>query len=86
MERLIAADFNFIQQPGAEKGSTIPELGDLVSRIVNILLFVAGVAAIIVLAFFIARAVAGYVFTTATGTPGTSGGSLYDPSGGLPPS
>ena len=62
IEKALAADFNFITQPGNEDGGSA-NLPILVTNVVNILLFVAGAAAIIYLIY------SGILYISAAGNP-----------------
>lgn len=61
IDKARAADFNFITQPGTDE--TTVDLQAFVSNIITILLFVAGVAAIIYLIY------SGILYITAAGNP-----------------
>jgi hypothetical protein len=66
MNRLLAADFNFVQkgfQDVAGKTGDNPDLTKLVGNVINILLFVAGALAIIYLIY------SGILYITAAGNP-----------------
>lgn len=64
IERVLAADFNFITQPGSDSDSaTSTDLPTLVTNVVNILLFVAGALAIIYLIY------SGILYITSAGNP-----------------
>jgi glucan phosphoethanolaminetransferase (alkaline phosphatase superfamily) len=63
IDRVRAADFNFISQPGANDTNTNADLTTLVSNVVNILLFIAGALAIIYLIY------SGILYITAAGNP-----------------